>query len=299
MLMDTGDASTPDADILPYFKSINFDPKNLTHVMATHPDLDHTGGLARIKQVAGPHTQFVCGTLDREQVESPEGLVDIRYRAHSQWHGLGPDDKGREALIARSGAYVPINTTFAGGETLRVAHDRYLQILHLPGHSHGHLGVYLPWQNAAIIGDAVHGTANRFLDGKSAFACTYMYIDEYLGTIERLLAMKLDRLYSCHWPECSTNEEVTAFLTQSKNYALQATQTILETVRAAGDKGMTLREVCLTAKPRLGDWPSDKDLETRSMAHGHLTQLVNAGFLSATDAAPIRYTANPQWTGLK
>jgi glyoxylase-like metal-dependent hydrolase (beta-lactamase superfamily II) len=299
MLMDAGDASTPDGEILPYFRSIGFDPKNLTHVMATHPDLDHTGGLARIREVAGAHTQFVCGTLDRPQVESPEGLVDLRYRAHHHWHGMGPDDKAREALIARSGAYVPISATYAGGETLRVSHDQYLEILHLPGHSHGHLGVYLPWHNAAIIGDAVHGTANRFLDGKAAFACTYMYVEEYLGTIDRLLAMKLDRLYSCHWPECNTNEEVTAFLTQSKEYTLQATRSILETVREAREEGMTLKEVCIAAKPRLGDWPADKDLETRSMAHGHLTHLVNAGLLSASEPAPIRYTYNPQWKGLK
>jgi glyoxylase-like metal-dependent hydrolase (beta-lactamase superfamily II) len=267
--------------------------------MATHPDLDHTGGLSRIKQVAGPHTQFVCGTLDRPEVESPEGLVDIRYRAHYHWHQMGPDDQGRDALIKRSGAYVPINTTYAGGETIRVSHDQYLQILHLPGHSRGHLGVYLPWENAAIIGDAVHGTANRFLDGKAAFACTYMYVEQYLGTIDRLLAMKLNRLYSCHWPECTTKEEVAAFLLESRNYALQATQSILETVRGGGENGMTLKEVCLAAKPRLGDWPAEKDLETRSMAHGHLTYLVNSGHLSQSDSIPIRYSANQRWAGLR
>jgi hypothetical protein len=110
--------------------------------------------------------------------------------------------------------------------------------------------------------------------------------------------MKLDRLYSCHWTDCTNNDEVTAFLTQSKSYALQATQSILETVQAAGPSGLTLKEVCLQAKPRLGDWPSEKDLETRSMAHGHLTYLVNAGFLSASDTLPIRYTHNPVWKGL-
>src|ERR1700744_5405275 len=44
MLMDCGDAAVPDSDILPYFEKIGFDPKKLTHVMATHPDVDHTGG---------------------------------------------------------------------------------------------------------------------------------------------------------------------------------------------------------------------------------------------------------------
>jgi glyoxylase-like metal-dependent hydrolase (beta-lactamase superfamily II) len=299
MLMDTGESSTPDTDILPYFASIGFDPRNLTHVMATHPDLDHTGGLHRIHEVSSPTTRFVCGTLDREQVESPEGLADIRARAHYYWHQVGMDDAARSKFIARAGGYVPISMTCAGGETLRFSATQYAHVLHLPGHSHGHLGVYLPWLNAAIIGDAVHGTANRFLDGKAAFACTYMYIDSYLGTIDRLQAMKLDRLYSCHWADCTGNAAVNGFLNTSRDYALNAERTILETVKSAGDKGMTLRDVCLAAKPRLGDWPAEKDLETRSMACGHLDRLAANGFLRVTETPPLRYTYEPVWRGLR
>ncbi len=98
MLMDAGDASVPDSDILPYFEKINLDPKSLTHVMATHPDVDHTGGLHRMK-LAAPNAQFICGTLDRPQIESPEGLVDIRMRAHYYWHNMGMDDDAKTKFL--------------------------------------------------------------------------------------------------------------------------------------------------------------------------------------------------------
>ncbi len=298
MLMDTGDARVPESDILPYFEKIGVDPKTLTHVMATHPDVDHTGGLHRMKQAA-PQAKFICGTLDREQVESPEGLIEIRMRAHYYWHGMGMDDAAKAKFLPRAGGAVAIDATLAGGETMRWDAAKYVEILHLPGHSHGHLGVYLPWENAAIIGDAVHGHANCFLDGRSAFAPTYMYVDEYLGTIDRLQAMKLDKLFSCHWPDCVDRAGVDSFLNQSRDYALRAEAIILEFVKAAGSGGATLKDVCVGAKAPLGDWPAERDSDTRSIACGHLQRLVGNGILRATDVPPVRYFYEPVWRGLK
>ncbi len=300
MLMDTGFANTPEQNILPYFKSINFDPKSLTYVMLTHPDIDHVGGVYAMRDAA-PQAQFLCGTLDQEQIETPEGLADIRARAHYHYHGLGPDDAKLAAFIQNAGGAgkkISIAKTFDRAATMQLG-DRQIQILHLPGHSVDHLGVYLPWLNAAIIADAVHGTANRFLDGTAAFACTYMYVDAYLGTIAQLRAMKLEKLYSCHWPNCENNTAVNAFLNVSRDYALQADTAILETVRAAGPAGLTLKDVCLRAKPKLGDWPAERDADTRSMACGHLQRLTTLGIIRATEDIPTRYIIELKWLGLR
>ena len=300
LLMDTGDATVPPNDILPYFQKINFNPKNLTYVLLTHPDLDHTGGIYEI-QAAAPQAQFLCGTQDAEQIQTPEALGRIRARAHYYWHNLGPDDAKLATYIQKAGGpgkKITFAKTFSGGESLHLGY-RTVEILHLPGHSMGHLGVFLPWENAAIIGDAVHGTANRFLTGQAAFACTYMYIDAYLGTIDRLQAMRLDKLFSCHWPNCTTNDQVNAFLNESRNYCLHAEAAILETLLAAGPNGLTLKDICTLAKPKLGDWPPEKDSETRSMALGHLQHLCQLGLATATPDRPTRYLPVPQWLGLK
>ena len=300
MLMDCGDNGVPQSDILPYFKKIGLDPRSLTYVFLTHPDIDHVGGIHAIK-AAAPQAKFFCGTLDRTQIETPEGLADIRDRAHYYWHGMGADDAGRAKFIQNAGGpgkYLPMEKTFNGGEVFRLG-DRELKILHVPGHSQGHLGVHLPWLSTAIIGDAVHHTANRNLDGTEAFACTYMWIDAYLGTIDYLQAMKLDRLFSCHWANCMDNPAANRFLDESRSYALQAETVILETVHAAGEAGLTLREICLRAKPRLGDWPPEKDSYTRSMACGHLQRLCTWGLLRVTSDQPARYIFEPTWRGLK
>jgi glyoxylase-like metal-dependent hydrolase (beta-lactamase superfamily II) len=303
LLMDTGDASTPASQILPFFEKIGFDPKSLTYILLTHPDVDHVGGVHAMRQIA-PNARFLCGTLDREQIETPEGLADIRGAAHYYWHDMGLSPDKRADFLKNAGGAgnrIEIARTFDGGESLQLGGDkgRTLHIMHLPGHSMGHLGVYIKEENAAIVGDAVHGTANRFFDGKAAFAPTYMYIDAYLGTIERLRAMNLERLYSCHWPNCETNAQVNTFLDASRVYALHAEGAILETVRAAGDKGITLKEICVVAKPRLGDWPAEKDGATANMACGHLQRLTALGLVRHDDNRPTRYYAETTWRGLR
>jgi glyoxylase-like metal-dependent hydrolase (beta-lactamase superfamily II) len=301
MLMDTGDNAVPAKDIIPYFSRIGFDPAALTYILLTHPDIDHVGGIHAMKRLA-PQAKFLCGTADRDQIETPEGLATIRARAHYYWHGLGPDDEKLAAFIQNAGgarARVSMHRTFDASSTPFRLGDRELEILHVPGHSRGHLAVYLPWARAAIIGDAVHGTANRFLDGRAAFACTYMWVDEYLGTIDRLLAMQLEWLYSCHWPNCQDAAAVESFLMESRAYALRAEDVILATVRAGGAEGLTLRDVCLQAKPGLGDWPPEKDTETRSMACGHLQRLANVGLIRLTEGRPPRYIIEDAWRGLR
>jgi glyoxylase-like metal-dependent hydrolase (beta-lactamase superfamily II) len=307
LLMDTGDAGVPATEILPYFQKIGFDPRKLRYVMLTHPDLDHVGGAYAVREAA-PQAQFLCGTLDREQVETPEALGRLRARAHYYWHGLGPDDAKLAEFVRMAGGGGPLavaeerkltfHATLDGGEILTLG-GKELRILHLPGHSQGHLGVYLPWERAAIIGDAVHGTANRYTDGRAAFACTYMYVDAYLGTIDQLQGMGLDRLYSCHWADCTDRAMVDHFLDLSRAYARRAEGAILETVRAAGTAGLTLRDVCVRAKGELGDWPAEKDMETRSMACGHLQRLTTWGMVRTTDDRPTRYVAEGEWRGLR
>ena len=291
LLMDTGDAAVPEKDILPYFAAIHFDPRQLTYLMITHPDVDHQGGLARMKQ-ACPQARVVCGTADRTQIESPEALVELRYRAFYRRHGLGPDDAAKAKLLPRCGGYVPADCTFSGGEELRLGPDWLVQILHLPGHSHGHLGVYLPQHNVALIADAVQGTANRYLDGRAAFAPTYMYVDEYLGTIDALAAMHLDKLFSCHWPDCPIPQDVQSFLAQSRDYCLRADKVIADVIKAA-PTGLTLKEIMAAAKPQLGDWPAERDGDARSMAAGHVERLVGQGLVTASNEIPVRFNWAP------
>lgn len=296
LLMDTGDANIPQKEIIPAMQSIGFAPKDLSYIMITHPDLDHQGGLLAMTQAA-PNARVLCGTADRDQIESPKNLIAMRSRAYYERHGLGPDDEAAARMLPRLGGDVPVDVTLNGGEMIRLSENWSVHVLHLPGHSRGHLGIYLPEHHTAIIADAVHGTSNAYHDGRPAFAPTYMYVDQYLETISKLELMNLKRLYSCHWPDCDTPEKVQAFLEISRQYAMSAEAEILRVVQDAGPQGLTLKDIILASKPALGSWPAERDMDGRYMVGGHLEQLIAKGFLSETFTKPARYCWQPRIGG--
>ena len=80
-------------------------------------------------------------------------MVEENYCWHAA-HGFDPH--GREAAPrARCGGDAPVDEGLRGGETLRLSDDWRVEVLHLPGHTFGHIGVWDPRSRAAIIIDAV------------------------------------------------------------------------------------------------------------------------------------------------
>jgi hypothetical protein len=89
------------------------------------------------------------------------------------------------------------------------------------------------------------------------------------------------------------------FLDESREYALKAEGVLLETVKAAGAGGITLKEACAKAKPGLGDWPADKDGYAAGMCCGHLQRLASLGYVRMSGDRPVRYTYEEMWLGLR
>ncbi len=89
------------------------------------------------------------------------------------------------------------------------------------------------------------------------------------------------------------------FLEESRAYAVKADAVILQTVRAAGAEGVTLLDVCMQAKSGLGDWPQEKDTETRSMACGHLQRLVDWGLVLREMGKPVRFLRRSGRVGMR
>src|SRR5262245_28061869 len=85
VLLDTGCAPDVQRVILPTLKKIGLKPSQLSFVINTHCDTDHTGGNHGMKQAA-PQALLCCGDADREMVESPEKLIKLRYDAYRKKH---------------------------------------------------------------------------------------------------------------------------------------------------------------------------------------------------------------------
>lgn len=288
LLIDTGCARDVPGVILPAMRTLGFDLHDLAWIVTTHCDLDHQGGNHALKSAA-PHACLACGEADREQVESPETLMRLRYDFYREQHGLFYDEPARTGILAAAGAPQPVDLAFVGGETIRLGPGRDLRVLHLPGHSRGHLGI-LDLAHATLFGgDAIQDEDYRDNEGSAALCPTYLYPTPYLETIRQVESLGLQRYCGCHWP-AAEGPAIAAFCARSREFVARADRLVRQALADAGAGGVTLGTLCERLGPELGTWPATVHSELRYALHGHVEELVAAGAARRIATVyPVRY----------
>lgn len=287
LLLDTGCAPDVQGFILPALRELDLAPNRLGLIINTHCDLDHSGGNHGLKQLA-PQALLCCGDADRQQIENPQAMFALRYDAYRRDHDLYYEGDARDWIIASLGQAQPVDLTLRGGERLCLGPDWEVEVLHLPGHSRGHLGILDRKHRALYGGDAIHGAQIPDLEGKPALGPTYLHVDQYLDTIRFIENLDLDYYVGCHWP-VKRGAEIAAFCAESRNYVDQAERVIIEALAAP----RTLKELCLSVGPKLGPWPAAVNSEHCYAFGGHLQRLQNQGRIADLGGTPRHYQAQP------
>ncbi len=283
VLVDTGIASTPEKVIFPFLDRLKLRPQDITLAVTTHADLDHQGGNSAIKKTS-PATLVACGEADRQLIEHPQALYDRRYNHLKREHEVGLDEKASPD----AGAPCRMDLTFAGGEKIRLREDWILDVLHLPGHSHGHLALYDAEHRAAFTGDAVQGSGCPKAAGGIAIPVTYYYVDTYLATIRYLERLELDALYTGHWPAMQ-GEEIRDSFADSRRTVEFFDRVLLSSLKKAPD-GLTMKDLVAACAEAAGDWPNDGQILAMFPIKGHMDRLEQHGQVSGVrDARPARW----------
>jgi glyoxylase-like metal-dependent hydrolase (beta-lactamase superfamily II) len=283
LLVDSGVAETPQNSILPYMEKLGLRPERLTLFITTHPDLDHQGGNAAIRESA-PRALLACGEADRPLVEDPKCLYRERYNFLQEEHGVGFGDE----ISSDAGTRCQVDIAFQGGERIAVDHGWELEVLHVPGHSRGHLALYDATHRAAYVSDAIHGRGCPKADGSMGIPVTYFYIDTYLSTVTYLEHLQLEHLYTGHWPAMH-GEEIRDFFNDSRKTVEILDRKILRSLRQAR-LGLTLNELMDAAMEQFPDWPANARVLTAFPVKGHLDRLQSRGQISLERSRlPLRW----------
>lgn len=274
MLVDTGCAHNPEQEILPYLRQIGLELAKLRYIVISHSDMDHQGGNARMK-AAAPHATLMCHTLDAPWVSDTEALIQGRYAQFEADHDIGYGEEGKAGI--RTGCHsVPVNMTLTGGEQIRLGPDWVVEVVHTPGHTWGHLAIFDPRSRTLIAGEAAMWNAILGDDWQPAMPPTYCYVDTYLATQARLLAMEIDLLASAHWP-LQRGVQVAEYVSEGRNFVLLVERKLLEFARRTG--GFTLRTAVETLGPTLGSWPAATNQDFSYGMAGNLESLTKRGLL--------------------
>ena len=277
LLLDAGCASTVDEFIGPFLEGLGLGLRDLDVLLVTHSDLDHQGGAHLLKR-ANPSLWVTCGVLDIPLITDPEVLVAERYRAYAEAHGIGPDDAALAWMRRESGGPVRVDVGWSGGERLELGEDWTVRILHVPGHSVGHLAVYDERSGALFGGDCLQGSVYLGLDGAPKLCPTYTHVDDYLATASQIESLAPRELHGCHWP-AARGDDVAAFIAETRSYV----DHVDGLVRACLAEPLTLDALIDCVNRQLDPpWPDELAGELVYSVHGHAERLVSLG--SATSS---------------
>jgi glyoxylase-like metal-dependent hydrolase (beta-lactamase superfamily II) len=272
LLLDAGCASTVNEFIAPFLERIGLGLLDLDVLAVTHSDLDHQGGAHLLKE-ANPSLWVTCGVLDIPLVSDPEVLVARRYQAYAALHGITPDAAALARMRRESGGPVRVDVGWSGGELLELAADWSVRILHVPGHSIGHIAVYDERSGALFSGDCLQGSVYLGLDGRPRLCPTYTHVDDYLATASLIESLAPRELHGCHWP-AARGDEVAAFIAETRDYV----EHIDGLVRECLAEPLTLDALIECVNRELNPpWPAEIAPELVYSIHGHAERLVGVG----------------------
>jgi glyoxylase-like metal-dependent hydrolase (beta-lactamase superfamily II) len=250
LLLDTGLRDTPARVIAPYLERLGRSPADLDYVLVSHADVDHCGG-DRALRAHAPGALFACHERDRRWIESNAAMLAENYCWYEAY-GFGPDRETKDWLRAELGGDAPIDAGLHGGETLRLGPDWRVEVLRLPGHTPGHVGLWEPRGGAAIIIDAVLEAGIYDRAGQRLIPPRYYDVRAYERTIRRLRALDPDLLLTAHYPVMERGE-ARAFLDRSLRFVHALRDVVRDGVRA-GATG--LRDLTQHADRAVGPYPS-------------------------------------------
>jgi glyoxylase-like metal-dependent hydrolase (beta-lactamase superfamily II) len=249
--LDTGIDGTTSAAVVPALEAIGRRPEEVGHVVVSHCDVDHFGGVADAAQNL-PRAAVVAHEADAGAIEDYAVYEAERARGFRERFGWDEDPAVLEwcRSVTREGA---VHRRLTGDEDVDLG-DRLVRVLHVPGHTRGHLAVFDPLTGTLAVSDAVLGAAVPLADGTPAFPPTYRYVADYRATIDQIEKLAPERIVTAHYGTF-TGPEAVEFLRASRRFADQLEELVLTDLRRNGPS--SLAAVLTRTNPLAGDWPAE------------------------------------------
>jgi len=141
-VIDTGMPGN-EARILEYAREAGIEPANIKFIILTHPDIDHSGSVAKLKGLTGAKVAIheldaprLAGEKKLKEVKGPLGVVFGTMGAFMRFIPVRPD------ILLKDSDSVSI-----------------LKVIHSPGHTDGSICL-LKGDDVIFVGDAMRTDAN-------------------------------------------------------------------------------------------------------------------------------------------
>ena len=215
LLVDSGVDGTIAEHVTPALAELGRTPAEITDVVISHADVDHYGGNSELSRVA-PQALIRASEHDRPWIESWQAISRDRYGWY-RGHGLDYDEATWTWLENAAGPDTPLGGTVSDGELLDLGGIE-VEVVALPGHSPGHVGVVHHDSATTIVMDAVLERGLYTTGDELISPPPYASVPAYRATIARLRELRPARLGTSHYAPVEGEPAVTSFLDESAGF---------------------------------------------------------------------------------
>lgn len=266
LVTDTGCVGIVDALVLPALRRLQPDAVIDTGVIC-HAHADHFGGNAELL-AASPGCCLYAHEDDVAWARDP----DLHLR--ESYDRLEPEYPMPEAaktwVAGLLGPPTPV-TALVAGNRFPLAAGGQLSVVHLPGHSPGHIGLWDAQREVLLASDAILGDG-QWAAGKLDAIPSYLDVAAYLGTISTIRDLGVKLLCTAHYP-VMRGSQVAAFCELSEEFV----QRLDGAVRTALGRDKTVRQLTEEVVPVVA--PGVEPSVTAAFSvQAHLEALLASGF---------------------
>ncbi|WP_305350873.1 MBL fold metallo-hydrolase [Algoriphagus sp.] len=170
----------------------NFSIHQIEGIIISHDDIDHLGGLGKFKDCK-PSIRVLCGALEEpsvagrvksERLVQAENSLESLPAEHKNW-AIGFIDS------LKSIQRFEVNKTFDDGEVF----EEEVQIVHTPGHTKGHISLFIKGSKTLIANDALVIDKGEFEIANPAFT---LDLDAALASVQKIKKLKAKKIICYH-----------------------------------------------------------------------------------------------------
>ncbi len=254
----------------------------INRLFITHADADHFGSGAWLK-ANYPKLRIFCHPADRRHIEDHKLILKNRYDVARPEFGYGYPQKTMDALSALCGDNFEVDGLIDEGDVLSISGDEW-KIMHLPGHSPGHIGLLRRKDNIFLIGDAFLADGPPDSRGNPSMPPTHENITDYLNSIERAKTIRTEKVFSGHWMTLDRNGFV-KLLKKSEEVVFRDIK-IITTYLREGEK--SFKEILTALNKLVSTWPQSEFDHYLYAVYGYLKYLELQGKLIITKKKKVK-----------
>jgi len=166
--------------------------KDIRRLLLTHQDIDHIGGARAVVDASG--AEVLAHEGDVPYIQGERRLLKMDpSRIETMLGALPPERRAgvREMLLHPPSVHV--DRVVSDGE--RLPYRDGLLVVHTPGHTPGHLSIFLGRDRLLVSGDAL-----RVVDGEMAGPSPTATADvpQAMASLRKLLSLPIDRVLCYH-----------------------------------------------------------------------------------------------------